>query len=295
MWALLVLLLALVAPGAAPASSPPLEPIPGEHGYWVGGSAPQADGRRYVVSNPAPRLVRVLDTETWTSHDVAVGERCTMRGVSENVALVACQGQSDANLLRLDTRQFTVVDAEERGYGFEWSDIGRHWMAASWTYNKPMDVYRNRRTGRERFFDGSEGPLMDLNLQRPFTYAKGHLVWLRDGSFTLKDLPALRPRKELVLAREGGRRVRLSRCRPWCGRWQGKTGAALAKGFAAWTQGTNKVRAYDTRTGERFAWHVEVPGYGETFVAGLTRRHIFISVREQQEPGRVKLLWARVR
>jgi hypothetical protein len=291
--ALLALLTALLAPAAGNAASPPLEEIPGDHGHWLA-NAPQADGRRYVVSNPRPRLVRVLDVDTGATHDVPVGERCTMRAVAVNVALVACQGQSDAHLLDLDTREFTSIDVEERGLSFEWFDIGRHWIVAWWTSDVPATLYRNRRMGEERAFERFDGPAIDLDLRRPTTYSVGHYAWLRDGAFTLKDVPPRRVKRDLVLAREGGRRVRLSSCRRGCGRWQGRTGAALANGFAAWTEGQHKVRAYDSRTGERFAWHVEEPGYDQPHV-GLTRRHIFVSVKETDEPGRVKLWRARVR
>jgi hypothetical protein len=219
-----------------------------------------------------------------------------MRGVSVNVALIGCLGPSDAHLLQLDTREMTTIDMPERGYNFQWFDIGRHWLVAYWTSDVPVTVYFNRRTRvtliRERFESGD----LDLDLERPTSYAAGHAVWLRDGPFTLKDIRPTRHTQRLVLARAGGRRTILSRCpQRSCGEAFDPTGAALAAGFAAWTESPLKVRAYDARAKRRFAWNVDLPDYDAPRVAGLTRRHVFVSVRELEEPGRVKLLWARVR
>jgi hypothetical protein len=287
-WALLVLLLALLAAPSAPASSPPLEPIPGEHGYWVGGN-PQADGRRYLVSNPEPGVIRVLDDVASASYDVRFASHCTPRGVTVNTALIACQGESDPRFLRLDTRALSSIDMPERGYNFEWFDIGRHWLAAWWTVNRPATFYLNRRTDLTVVIERFEEDPLDLSLARATRYDGNHTIWLRDGAHTLKDLRPTPLTQRLVLARRGGARTLLSRCRRFCGDYPPARGAALAGGLAAWTEGGHKVRVYDSRTGERFAWNVDEPGYGRLSVAGLTRRHIFVSVTEEREPGRKKL------
>ena len=294
--ALASLALVLLLPAAAQAASPPLEPIPGEHAYWLS-NAPQADGRRFVVSNPEPGIVRVLDDETSKTYDVAVPKECYMRGVTVNVALIGCRGPSDAHVLRLDTRELTTIDMPERGRNFEWQDIGRHWLMANWTVNKPAAFYLNRRTGttvaRERF----EQPPLDLNLARPTSYSGHHRVWLRDGSFTLKDIfPKGFRTQHLILARRGGPRTLIRRCpRASCGSLSTRTGAALANGLAAWAEYPDRVRAYDSRTGSRYAWRLVEANHDQPLVAGLTRRHVYISMTENHEPRRVKLWRARVR
>lgn len=287
MWALLVLLLALVAAPAAPASSPPLEPIPGEHGYWLGGTT-DTDGRRYLVSNPEPAVIRVLDDETSASYDVAVPTHCTLRGVTVTTALIACQGESDPRFLRLDTRALTAIDMPERGRNFEWFDVGRHWLAAYWTSDVPAILYLNRSTGRTVVIERFEENPLDLDLARPARYSGNHAVWLRDGAYTLKDLRRTPRTQRLVLARRGGARKVLSRCPRFCGDFSLRRGSALAGGVAAWTEGEHKVRVHDSRTGERFAWNVDEPGYGRLSV-GLTRRHVFVHVTEEGEPARRKL------
>lgn len=292
----LALILLLLAPAAGrAASSPPLRPFPHGHGVPEAGR-PATDGLRYVVLNAAPGVVRLYDTDLKRTRDVTVRPECTMRGVTVNYALVGCSDNSVPYLLRLRTRElFPLFDeGPARSSDLQWYGIGRHWLLGGYHQNRPVTVYANWRNHDEPggSFDGFEGPPHDLDARKLTAYSPSHTVFDSSGPLLMKDTIVRRtdpPQRRLLL--DGGRRGRvvLSECRAPC--WPGM----LSETLATWGEDQDIVRAYDIRSGARFAWSVYDAAYFPRYIVGNTRRHVIIGQNSRTPPYLGRLLWARVR
>ena len=277
---LALLALALAAPTAG-AKTPPLRPFPHAASY-PGSTWPASDGHRYLVFNQARGTLRVFDTETSRSRDLAVDPSCLVRDATRNTALVLCGENATAYLVDLAALRMRYLGSGEFGF----FRIGRHWVEGSYPTmgGHPRTVFKNWRTGRAIDDHSDILGTRDIDSPKLDKLPRGTWTYDREAPYVLKRL--LFPRDgthALVFDRPGSSRVRLSECRRDC------VDPSLSARIATWAEGRT-ARAYDARARRRFAWRL--PDEDGTGFARHTSTHVLAGVSFL---GEQRLYWARIR
>ena len=284
---MLVALAALLVPASSAAKTgPPLEAFPHQ------GTRPHhspdlaSDGARYFVINSAAGLVRVYDTVTDGTYEVAMPEACSVKAAEAAVALVDClptptgDRQGPFLLDLMDGRLRAPANADDADADADyWTDIGRHWIRGitGSGIGKPMDVWFNWRTGR-RVLSDETTPARDLD--HPKLRRWDFRVLDRDGSLSIRTARPLR----LVLGRPGPDAV-LSRCSGECSQ------PTLSAGLVTWRE-DSVVRSYDARRRTRLGWYLDGYDPDRFHEVVHTRYHVLVAA---QRDGGADLLWARAR
>jgi hypothetical protein len=149
----IAVLAGIAAVASSSASSAP-QRVPARLGTAQGSLV--SDGARYVLSQPAQRILRVLDFRTGRRVDIPLNDSCELQAMAtKGPALLNCTiaGRPVTRLFFPAAR--AVRDLPGAVTASSYSSIGRYWAAGSTATpndpNRPQDVYTNWRTGQQVF------------------------------------------------------------------------------------------------------------------------------------------------
>jgi hypothetical protein len=112
------------------------------------------DGSRFVVYRIAYTLMRVRDTATGRRHDVAIDRTCFVPSASDGLLLLSCGSPARYRVMRLATR--VVQDVVGTPGAFDTFDrVGRFWLGGQRCGGHCGPLYRNWRTGKQRYAEGA--------------------------------------------------------------------------------------------------------------------------------------------
>jgi hypothetical protein len=228
-----------------------------------------------VSYQPDATTIRVRDTRTRKSIDVAIAERCVPAAAHSARVLVRCRVPASARYRYelIDSKDGSTAplpgdsDSYDELYG-----MGAHWvLGVNSEMGHPASVYVNWRTGT-RFVENWDAPVRDLDSPGLSPYKR------RRSSVRLV---GGRSRGEpLVLRRRGRRATTLTTCQTTC------EVVHVSDRYVTWTQDI-RVRLYSLRTGRRVSWRFPAFDWSAHYFLGAaqTRYELLVFAPASADAG----------